>query len=315
MQLELRHLRLVQAISEEGGVTRAGRRLHLSQSALSHQLREAEARLGAPLFGRIGKRMVLTPAGERMLELARRVLPEIVELEQGLRRDVASGRGVLRLATQCNTVYHWLPSRLRLFHRRWREVDVEVIGVADDPLPALLEGRIDLAIVQRSGRHPRVTQRPLFDDELVVVAPAGHRLAARPFVAARDFVGERLLVYSAPREANAVFRDVLIPAGVEPARVVQIQLTEAIVELVAAGLGISVLPRWSVAPQIERGTLVARPLTRAGRFRAWSAAYRSRPAPPPHLLGFVEVLARHPLPVGRTRDERKRIAASLVTPA
>ena len=148
-----------------------------------------------------------------------------------------------------------------------------------------------------------------------LVAPPGHRLATRPFVAARDFVGERLLVYSSPREANAVFRDVLIPAGVEPARVVQIQLTEAIVELVAAGLGISVLPRWSVAPQIERGTLVARPLTRSGRFRAWSAAYRSRPAPPPHLLGFVEVLARHPLPVGRTRDERKRIAASLIRPA
>ena len=222
---------------------------------------------------------------------------------------------MLRLATQCNTVFHWLPSRLRLFHRRWKEVDLEVIGVADDPLPALLEGRIDLAIVQRTGRDPRLTQRPLFDDELVVVVPPRHRLAARPFVAARDFLAERLFVYSWPREANAVFREVLIPAGVEPARVVQIQLTEAIVALVAAGLGISVLPRWSVAPQIERGTIVARPLSRAGCFREWSAAYRNRPAPEAHLLGFVDVLARHPLPVGRTRGERKRIAASLVRPA
>jgi LysR family transcriptional regulator for metE and metH len=296
LELEMRHLRLVEAIAEEGGVTRAGRRLHLSQSALSHQLRDAEARLGAALFGRVGKRMVLTAAGERVLQLARRVLPDVVGVEAGLRRDATRGSGVLRLATQCNTVYHWLPSRLRLFHQRWPDVELEVIGVEDDPLPALLDGRIDLAVVFRAGPQPRLTLRPLFRDELVVVMAPGHRLAARPFVGARDFAEERVIVYSMPREANALFAELLIPAGVAPARVVQIQLTEAIVELVAAGLAVSVLPRWAVAQPVARGTLVARPLTRSGRFRTWSAVYRKRPVPEPWLLGFVDVLLRHPLP-------------------
>jgi LysR family transcriptional regulator for metE and metH len=149
---------------------------------------------------------------------------------------------------------------------------------------------------------------------MVVVMAPGHRLSARPFVGAADLASEHLFLYSIPREANLVFREVLIPAGVSPARVTHIQLTEAIVELVKAGLGLSVLARWSVAPQLERGELVARPLTSVPRFRHWSAAYRARPAPPDHLLGFVEILARHPLPLGRTARERRRLAAVVAEP-
>jgi LysR family transcriptional regulator for metE and metH len=313
--LELRHLLLVKAVAEEGGVTRAGRRLHLSQSALSHQLRDAEERLGVRLFDRVGKRMVLTTAGERLLRSARSVLDELERAEKEIREGGLRRRGVLRLTTQCNTVYHWLPSRLRLFHRKFPDVDLQVVaGATDDPLPSLLEGRIDLAIVHRPVRDARLVSQPLFKDEMVVVMPRDHRLAAKPFVGAADLAPEHLVLYSIPRESNLVFREVLIPAGVSPARVTHIQLTEAIVELVKAGLGISVLARWSVAPQLDRGELVACPLTSAGRFREWSAAYRAKPAPPDHLLGFVEVLARNPLPLGRTAQERRRIAAVVVGP-
>jgi LysR family transcriptional regulator for metE and metH len=313
--LELRHLHLVKAIAEEGGVTRAGLRLHLSQSALSHQLRDAEERLRARLFDRIGKRMVLTPAGERLLRSARVVLEELEGTEREIRQRATRPCGVLRLTTQCTTVYHWLPSRLRLFQGTYPDVDLQVVaGATDDPVPSLLEGRIDLAIVHRWARDPRLSTRPLFRDEVVVVMSPGHPLSKKPFVAAADFVPEHLILYSPPREANLVFREVLFPAGVSPARVTYVQLTEAIVELVKAGLGISVLARWSVAPQVERGELVARSLTGAGRYRDWCAAYRRKPAPPPHLLGFVEVLARHPLPLGRTPRQRRRIASVVVGP-
>ena len=311
--LEIRHLQLVKAIAEEGGVTRAGRRLHLTQSALSHQLRDAEERLAVRLFDRIGKRMVLTPAGERLLRSARAVLEELLRTEQEIRRDASREGGRLRLTTQCNTVYHWLPSRLRLFHRAHPDVDLQVVaGATDDPLPSLLEGGIDLAIVFRPRRDPRLTFRPLFRDEMVVVMKPGHPLARRPYLVATDFVPEHLIVYSTPRESNLVFREVLHPAAVAPARVTHIQLTEGIVELVKEGLGISVLARWSVAPQIERGELVARPLTRGGRYRQWSAAWRAKPPVPAFVRDFVEILARHPLPLGRTPGERRRIARTVV---
>ena len=107
--LEVRHLSLVNEIASTGSVTRAAERLHLTQSALSHQLRDIESRLGIQLFLRLGKKMVLTPPGERVLGAAKRVLDEIGRTEEDLKLMSQNGKGVLRLCTQCNTGYHWLP--------------------------------------------------------------------------------------------------------------------------------------------------------------------------------------------------------------
>src|SRR5438093_8523375 len=113
MDLEVRHLRLVSAVAELGSLTRAGDRLHLTQSALSHQLRDIESRLGTPLFLRVGKRMVLTPAGERLLRSAESVLTTIERTEDAIRNLAGAERGVLRLTTECYTCYHWLPALLK----------------------------------------------------------------------------------------------------------------------------------------------------------------------------------------------------------
>src|SRR5215213_1979984 len=121
MKLEIRHLKLIKAIAREGSVTKAGNRLHLTQSALSHQLRDAEQKLGARLFTRLNKRMLLTPAGERLLVSADNVLEEII------RQIALSREGVLRLSTQCYTCYHWLPSMLKLFQQKFPRVDVQIM--------------------------------------------------------------------------------------------------------------------------------------------------------------------------------------------
>src|SRR6266478_8744066 len=113
MHLEIRHLKLVAAVAETGSITRAGNRLHLTQSALSHQLRDAEEQLGVPLFERRNARMFLTPAGERLLQAARTVLDELARAEKEIQKCNGDGaaKGVLRLSTECYTVYHWLPPR------------------------------------------------------------------------------------------------------------------------------------------------------------------------------------------------------------
>ena len=311
MRLELRHLELVRAVAEEGSLARAALRLHVTPSALSHQLRDAEERLDVKLFDRVGRRLRLSAAGERLLVSARSVLDELGRAYEELQREADGPRQLIRLTTQCNTVYHWLPSRLRLFQKTHPNAELELApGVTSDPVPALRSGEIDLAILYRPVRDTRLRLRPLFRDEIVVVMPPGHRLGRSSFVSAEDFARERLIVWSIPREANLVFREVLIPAGVAPVRVTHIQLTEAIVELVKGGLGVSVLPRWTVAPQLERGELVARRLTREGKYRSWSAAWRAKDAPD-YLLAFVDLLANHPLPVGATKKERRLIAAAL----
>src|SRR5262249_58386983 len=109
VKLEIRHLRLLAAVAQTGSVTEAGKRLHVTQSALSHQLRDAEEKLGAALFLRLGKKMVLTPAGEKLLVSARRVLEELGNTEAQIEGLNGGTKGVIRLSTECYTCYHWLP--------------------------------------------------------------------------------------------------------------------------------------------------------------------------------------------------------------
>src|SRR5262245_30382200 len=141
VSLEIRHLKLVDAVAELGNVTRAADRLHLTQSALSHQLRDIESRLGVTLFVRLSRRMALTAEGERLLVSARRVLDELKRVEDEVRSMGSTGRGVLRLCTQCNTGYHWLPPLLEKFQRKHPHVDVQIeVAATDRPLEALREG-------------------------------------------------------------------------------------------------------------------------------------------------------------------------------
>jgi len=292
MILETRHLRLAAAVAEHGSLTRAGRELHLTQSALSHQLLDLEARLRITLFHRMGKRMVPTVAGLRLLDAARQTLPALVAAEEELRR-LASGRdAVLRLSTECYTCYHWLPRVLERFRERHPRVEVQIVPEATRrPIAALLEGRIDLGIVAGTERDERLEYHPLFQDELVAVVAPGDRLASRSHVRAEDFASEHLIMYAIPENESTLFRRVLIPAGVRPAKVTSMQLTEAIVELVKAGVGIAVLARWAVAPHLQAGDLRALPLTRRGFRRRWYAATVRQKESPDYLRAFAELLA------------------------
>ena len=300
MILETRHLRLAAAVAEHGSLTRAGRELHLTQSALSHQLLDLEGRLRVTLFHRMGKRMVPTVAGLRLVDAARQTLPTLLAAEEELLR-LASGRdAVLRLSTECYTCYHWLPRVLDRFRRRHPRVEVQIVPEATrEPIAALLAGRIDLGIGSTTDRDERLDYHPLFQDELVAVMAPGHRLATRQHLRAEDFVEEHLIMYAIAERESTLFREVLVPAGVRPAKVSSVQLTEAIVELVKAGVGVVALARWAVAPHLEAGTLRAVPITRRGFRRDWYAAIVRQKTPPDYLTAFASLLAEETASFGR----------------
>ena len=295
LQIDLRHLRLVVAVSESGGQTRAARKLNLTQSALSHQLRDLESRVGAPLFIRASRRMVLTAVGERILASARRVLHEVETLERDLITEAsAGGAGVVRLATECYTCYHWLPGVVTAFRQEWPRVDVRIVAEATaNPVRALLDGALDLAIVAGDVDERRLGCTSLFEDEQVVVVAPTHPLASQTFVDPEDLREEHLILYTTHSSESSVLREVLRPAGVEPQNLTRVQLTEAIVELVKAGLGVSVLARWAIAPQLRDRSLVGIPLTTRGFHRRWWAVTRPHETTPAYQQSLVELLARH----------------------
>jgi LysR family transcriptional regulator for metE and metH len=308
MDLEVRHLRLVQTLAETSNMTRAAERLHLTQSALSHQLRDIEERLGARLFDRESKTMRPTPAGRRLLATAERVLLDLERAEKELHDGIAAARPMMRLSTECYTCYHWLPDLLIRFRRQHPQVDVQIVAEATrDPLPSLLDGKLDLAIVSEKMKNSRLGYRRLFGDELMAVMPPSHRHARKPFLVAQDFADEHLLVYDAPKTELTIFADVLFPAAVAPKHASHVQLTEAIIEMVKAGLGIGILARWAVLPHLQAGTLVARPVTKKGLQREWQAAFLKKKALAPYLGDFISLMAQNAVPAV-CRTERPRSA-------
>src|SRR5580765_53336 len=293
MDLEVRHLRLVTTVAAVGSLTRAGDQLHLTQSALSHQLRDIESRLGTSLFHRAGKRLVLTPAGERLLASATDVLERLERAEHDIREMGRDRAGSLRITTECYTCYHWLPPLLLRFRRTFPRVEVRIaVAATHHPVEMLLAGKIDLGLMSTAVRDRRLVSRRVFDDELVLITSRHHRFTQQPRVRLSQMREETLFIYP-PKEESGALQNVLIPAGAMPARVEDVQLTEAITELVKAGLGVAILARWAVQPLIETGAIVGRPLPARGMHRVWSAVMRKDLASTDYVNEFIDLLQAH----------------------
>jgi LysR family transcriptional regulator for metE and metH len=308
VKLEIRHLRLLDAVAKEGSVTAAAKRLHTSQSALSHQLRDAEERLETRLFLRLGKKMVLTPAGDHLLLAARKVLEELERAEEKIGNFNGESGGVIRLATECYTCYHWLPALLKRFHKKFAKVEVSIDPDATrNPVGALLGGKLDVAILSCPPRDRHLQLTPICEDELVVTMAPDHRLTERPFLRPRDLEGETVIIYPL-RSESTLLQKYMAPAGVQPRDVLEIPLTEAMIEMVASSLGVALLARWAAAPHVKTGRLAARSLTAKGVRRTWYAAtLRDQPSSP-YLKSFVEMLGE-PCAVGLWPG-RRVVAAS-----
>lgn len=289
--IEIRDLRLIVAVAEEGSLTRAADRLNVTQPALSRHLKTVEARLGTELFARARSRLQLTPGGRVLLGHAREVLDRMVKVEDDVRGAGASERRVLRVGTQCYTAYHWLPAVLGRYAARHPRVTVELaFETQRRPLPLLLDGAIDIALMSDGWRRRELAATRLFSDEFVAVVPPGHPWSRRPYVLPDDLRHERLLLLVPPRDST-VMTAFLGPAGVRPAEVVDVQLLGALAALVTARLGVGVVPSWTIAPELRGETLVAVRLGPRGLHRLWVAATAKARMREPCIQSFVHLVA------------------------
>lgn len=296
MHLEFRHLRTIKAIHEAGGLARAADQLHITQSALSHQIKGLEDQAGVELFVRRSKPMTLSAAGKRLLRLANQVLPQVeatLAEFSGLREGSA---GRMHIAIECHACFEWLFPVLEAFRKSWGEVDVDIRpGLAFDALPALIKEEVDLVVSSDPEELPGVEFIELFDYAPVFVAAAQHPLAGKAFVEAEDFRGQTLITYPVDRARLDVFSQLLIPAKVEPAAIRQVELTAVILLLVASNRGVSVLPDWVVREVKYSSDYVTRPLTEQGITRRLFAAIRAEDREKPfvqELIGLARTEAR-----------------------
>ncbi|WP_066706874.1 LysR family transcriptional regulator [Celeribacter ethanolicus] len=290
MHLEFRHLRTIKAIHEEGGLARAADRLNITQSALSHQVKGLEDQAGVELFVRRSKPLKLSPAGMKLLALAEDVLPKVQALEDEFRGIEEGTSGRLHIAMECHACFDWLFPVLNQFRKAWPEIDVDIRQrLAFGALPALEREEVDFVISSDPEDIPGITFVPLFDYAPMCVLSAKSPLAEKPFLEAGDFADQTLITYPMDRARLDVFKTLLTPAGIEPAQQRQVELTDVILMLVAAGRGLSVLPDWVMRDIRSHPDYAIRPLTASGITRRMYAAVREDDVSKPYMAHVLRI--------------------------
>ncbi|MDF1619242.1 LysR family transcriptional regulator [Pseudothioclava nitratireducens] len=301
MHLEFRHLRTIKAIHDAGGLARAADILHITQSALSHQIKGLEDQAGVELFVRRSKPLKLSSAGMKLFRLAERILPEIEATEEEF-AALRSGRaGRLHIAIECHACFDWLFPVLEQFRRAWPDIDVDIRpGLAFNALPALMREEVDLVISSDPEDLPGVTFNPLFDYHPTFVAAASNPLAEKPFIEAEDFADQTLITYPVDRGRIDIFTKLLTPARVEPKAHRQVELTAVILMLVASNRGVAVLPDWVLREVKYQPDYITRPVTEGGLTKRLYAATRSEDATQPFMAHFLRLARTEPVKLQRS---------------
>jgi LysR family transcriptional regulator for metE and metH len=287
--LELRHLRTLLALREAGNLLRAATLLNVTQSALSHQIKQLEEHHGAALFERKSVPVRFTAAGERLLKLADAILPQVAETERDLVRLGQGVAGQLRIAVECHTCFDWLMPAMDVFRRRWPEVELDIVsGFQADPVGLLYEHRADVAIVAEVDPDENVDYHPLFHFEIVALLAHDHALVGKEYLVAEDFGSDTLITYPVPDDMLDVVRQVLQPAGIRTARRTT-ELTVAMLQLVASKRGIATLPLWAAQNYLKRDYVVAKRITFEGLTGRLYAASLPELSAKPYLADFVAI--------------------------
>jgi len=275
-QLEIRDLELMLALAAAGSTAGAAGSLHLTQSAISRALSQAEDRVGVRLFERSSRGLVPTPAGQRLLAGAPGVLRQMHELERSVAAPQPEPERV-RLVCECYTAYRWLPSAIGSLRERWSDLQLEVQSEhTREPLRALLAGQIDLALLTTS-KLPKgqgLREQPLFADEIVFVMSAQHHLAQQRRLTTLQLQNEPLITGNTPAAEARWFMRAAFGRQRPKLRFLHLPLTEAIMDAARAGMGVAVLSEWMASGYLEHGDLVVRRLAKGPLKRPWRIAYR-----------------------------------------
>ncbi|MBE7562596.1 LysR family transcriptional regulator [Acidithiobacillus sp. HP-6] len=291
MPIEIRHLRTIEAVAQFGSLAAAAQRLHLTQSALSHQLRGLEAEFGVNILDRErGSQLRLSPAGEELLAAAREVLPRVRQLQEELKRRALGNSGRLRIAVECHTCFDWLTPAMDHFRENWPDVEMDLVsGFQQDPLPLLQSHQADLTVLTApDAMAADITLHPLFAYEVVALVNPRHALASKPYLEPADFLEETLITYPVEDRRLDLFREFLQPAGIQPWRRRHAELTVIILQLVASGQGIAALPSWAVGSYGEKGYVRALPLGPQGLWQTLQAATTAEQSEQEHMRAFLE---------------------------
>jgi len=288
--IERSHLEILREVERQGSLTAAAESLHLTQSALSHAVKKLELQLGTSVWERDGRQLRLTQAGQYLLSLASRLLPQFEHAEMLIGQFAKGQRGTLRIGMECHPCYQWLLKVVGPYLEQWPTVDVDVKQRFQfGGIGALFGHDIDMLVTPDPLHRPGLVFEPVFDYEQVLVVAAGHELAARPWADPVDLADETLITYPVEVERLDIFTHFLLPAHASPARHKSIETTDIMLQMVAAGRGVAALPRWLVDEYAEKMAIAPVRIGRTGIQKQIFLGFRERDREVDYLNSFMNL--------------------------
>lgn len=288
--LEIRHLQMLTALRATGSLASASDELHITASAVSHQLKELETYYGVVLVNRKSRPLSFTPAGAEILKLADKILPELTKTHTVIKRLAHGQVGRLRLASECHSCFDWLMPVLNRYRKEWQDVELDfATGFEPEPHDSLLNDETDVLITASALPIDGIRYLPLFKYESRLVLSPTHPLASKAYIEPKDLADQTLIAYPVEQKRLDIMAHFLLPNGVSPANIRTTELTAMLIQLIASERGIGALPDWVVADYEKKGWVVSRPMG-DGLFCQLYAGTRTNAETLAFMQGFLELL-------------------------
>ncbi len=272
--IDSRQLRAFAALSRTGSFTLAAKEMFLSQSAVSHSMKALETDVGCRLFDRVGKKVLLTQAGEALLHHTEKILQEMAAARAGLEQLGKWGVGRLRIGASPTACQYILPAVLREFKESFPKCRIAIEpGDTLEAIESVRENRIDLAITLEPRNEDQFEFHPLFTDELTFIVGAMHPWARDGHVIRSDIPKQSYVLYNKKSYTFRMVRDYFNQEDMVLNTVIELGSMEAIKELVKLGLGVSILSPWIAQKELLEKSLVALPLGRRKMKRNWGVIH------------------------------------------
>ncbi|WP_441002581.1 LysR family transcriptional regulator [Pseudocolwellia agarivorans] len=292
--IERTHLSIIREVSRLGTLTEAANALFLTQSALSHAIKKLESQLGIKVWSKEGRNLRLTQAGEHILSVANRTLPQLEHTEHLIEQIAKGKRGSLRIGMECHPCYQWLLTVVSPYLEQWPDVDLDVKQRFQfGGLGALFSHDIDALVTPDPLFKKGLTYLPVFDYELVLVTHEDHILADKSFIVPQDLNNEILITYPVETERLDIFSQFLAPQQCSPYKHKTIETTDIMLQMVASKRGVSALPAWLVEQYSKTLPIKAIKLGKKGIAKQIFIGLRESDVSIEYIQSFIDIASKH----------------------